>query len=278
MTLKLNLLSIMLLLLNASFLSTAARTYYVDINSIGGRSSDSNPGTITRPWKTAKKGFKSAKPGDTVYFRGGIYRQTKPITGGHFSHHATTDQRLIFKGYPGERPIITSLKRRNNPSFWKCETGNIYSTPLTPQTKPKTPLLGRIPHASQDGKPLKLMTDRNTNGTEKDLTGPGQWAKSIKTWKLYVWARGGGNPGNYLTEFTEFPTGGVNTISLAQGKHDDNEADYITFENLIIEGGYYPISIVTDYIEIKGCTIRNCYGDAIKVIGHKKTIIILNMV
>ncbi len=242
--------------------------YYVDLNGIGGPSSDSNPGTIDKPWKTVLKGFTSAKPGDTVLFREGIYRQTKPITGSHFSHDATAAKRITFRGYPGETAVITSLKLRNRTSYWKHEGGQVYSTPLTPQTS-STPAWARVPHASQGGVPLKLMTFRNADGTASDLTGPGQWVRNLKTWKLYVWARGGGNPGQYLTEFTEFPTGGVNTISLEESSNDDDEADYITFQDLTIEGAYYPISIVTDYVHLIGNTFRNCYGDAIKVIGHQ---------
>tara|TARA_Y100000310_G_C20701337_1_gene830227 strand:+ start:1489 stop:5334 length:3846 start_codon:yes stop_codon:yes gene_type:complete len=242
--------------------------YFVDMNSIGGQCSDSNPGTIDQPWCTVLKGFSSAQPGDTIYFRQGKYRQNITLLGSYFSHDATADNRIYFRGYPGEEAIITCLKLRNHPDNWTHEIGEIYSTPLTPQQLgPDNINIGRIPHVSQDGIPLRLMTERKVNGNANDLTGEGQWARSVDDWKLYVWAKGGGNPGDYKTEFCEFVKGGSNVIDI-QGKRnraeDDDEADYLTFENLIIEGGYYPISIETDYIHLINSTFRNSYGDGIK--------------
>jgi hypothetical protein len=260
--------------------------YYVDVDSIGGQCSEdpSQPGTITQPWCTAIKGFSSAKPGDTVYFRQGVYRQSETIGEWYFSKEADENHRLTFKGYQGEEVIITPQKLRNDPSYWTqcisqadCDNNpnweNIYSTDLTPQRLgPDNIKVVRISHASQDGMPLMLMTPHNENGGPEKLTGEGQWVRNVSNWKLYIWARRGGNPGNYLTEFTEFIYGGSSTIDIAPNGSragDNNEADYITFENFIIEGGYYPISVTTDYVELKNCIIRNCYGDGIKVGGAK---------
>jgi hypothetical protein len=51
-------------------------TYYVDINSIGGPCSDSNPGTITQPWQTISKANQVLEAGDMVYIRAGTYSIT----------------------------------------------------------------------------------------------------------------------------------------------------------------------------------------------------------
>jgi len=50
-----------------------AGTYYVDKDSIGGPSSDSNQGTITEPWETLGKANTTLTAGDTVYIRAGAY-------------------------------------------------------------------------------------------------------------------------------------------------------------------------------------------------------------
>lgn len=50
--------------------------YYVDANSIGGSCSDTNPGTITRPWCSISKANSTLQPGDTAYIRAGTYRET----------------------------------------------------------------------------------------------------------------------------------------------------------------------------------------------------------
>jgi hypothetical protein len=34
---------------------------------------DTNPGTFEEPWSTWQKAFETAKPGNVVYFRGGVY-------------------------------------------------------------------------------------------------------------------------------------------------------------------------------------------------------------
>lgn len=53
--------------------SAYATDYYVDINSVGGLCSDSNPGTIDQPWCTIAKANSDLQPGDTVHIREGTY-------------------------------------------------------------------------------------------------------------------------------------------------------------------------------------------------------------
>jgi hypothetical protein len=49
----------------------AGNVYYVDGDNLG--ASDSNAGTIDKPWKTIHKANQTLQPGDTVYIRGGTY-------------------------------------------------------------------------------------------------------------------------------------------------------------------------------------------------------------
>lgn len=76
----------------------SAKTYYV--STIG---NDSNPGTITQPWKTFSKAMMGTnRAGDTVLFRGGVYPAEGGmvvITGGNAGNRA------CFFNYPGEEPI-----------------------------------------------------------------------------------------------------------------------------------------------------------------------------
>jgi hypothetical protein len=259
-------LSVLLLLPLVSVNLVSGGEFYVDMNNISGPCSDDNPGTIDQPWCTVIKGVSSAMPGDTIYFREGVYRQTDVIHERYFAKNATADARLTFKGYPGEEAVITPMKLRNDTSYWTHEMGEVYSTPLIPQTLgPNNIGVGRIPNAAQDGIPLMLMTGYDTQGYPENLTGPGQWARSTDEWEMYIWANGGGNPGNYYTEITEFPNGGSTTFSIhANVSNDSNEADYLTFDGLVIEGGYYPLRLYTDYVEVKNCVIRKAYSDGIK--------------
>ena len=92
----------LLLFLLASSTAVWAKTYYVAPS--GG--SDSYAGTnIAQPWATWQKAFNTAMAGDTVYFRGGVWRgaTTAPlldptISRGHNGTHANLFVFLIILG------------------------------------------------------------------------------------------------------------------------------------------------------------------------------------
>ena len=249
----------------------SATTYYVATDG-----DDSALGTtVDEPWKTVVKAITTAGAGDTVYFRGGTYRTVKSATdsniisigttpGAMFSTAGDANNRITFKSYPEETAIITSMKLRDELSDWTLVRGNVYSTDLLEQEL-DTERVERVSNCSEDGVPLRLMTAYGDSGDENDLDGPGQWSRDINDHKLYVWSTDGNNPGTHQTEFSEFVHGGSSTIEIMRNpSDDDDEADYLTFEGLVIEGGLYPIDVFTDYIEIKNCVIRNSYGDGIK--------------
>jgi uncharacterized protein YjdB len=79
----------------------SAKTYYVA--PIG---SNSNPGTITRPWLAWSKAFTTAVAGDTVYFREGVYYVTGTGTYASISHSGSSGNPICFFNYPGEEPIL----------------------------------------------------------------------------------------------------------------------------------------------------------------------------
>jgi len=230
---------------------TRGKTFYVSPTG-----NDRNKGSLYRPWQTAANAFASVVPGDTVYFQQGIYRVTKDL-GRFLPANASRTKRISFKGYPGEVVILSSMQRRNSPRNWRRvgET-NIYWTPLKPGKR-----IQNVSHCSFNGVPLKLMTSfgnpHNCNGKPENLKGPGQWVRNVNENKLYVWAPDGKNPGLHNTDICEMARG-QNTIYLKEG------INYVTFENLVIEGGYYPLCIYSDYAEVKNCVIRNCYADGVK--------------
>lgn len=79
-----------------------ATTYYV--SPFG---SDINQGTKDKPWATWGRGFSSAHPGDTVYFRGGVYPMTvKNGSGYTITCDGAIGDTLCFFNYPGEFPIL----------------------------------------------------------------------------------------------------------------------------------------------------------------------------
>ena len=76
---------------------TGQTNYYVSTSG-----SDSNPGTISQPWKTIQHAANSVSAGDTVFVRGGTYNEVVTVnvsgsqTGGY----------ITFINYPGENPVV----------------------------------------------------------------------------------------------------------------------------------------------------------------------------
>ena len=236
--------------------------------------SDANKGTKAEPWGTLKHAFGRIQPGQTLYLKAGVYRQTESLGRG-LSHAATSGQRITIAADPEakSRPWISSLRSLQDTTKWTRWRGDIWYTSMVKDRK--TQAGGSVPLASQDHRPLNLMNPvvdgkQIANGDPAALTGPGQWVRSMTQRRIYVWARGGGNPGQYRVEYTDFPGGGGDTISLHENPaaDDTGEADYITFRGLGIEGGYYAMQINTDFVHIENCVIRNTYGDGLKVAGR----------
>ncbi len=91
--------------------SVNATTYYVDKDSIGGSCSDSNPGTITRPWCTIGKANQMLRAGDIAYIRAGTY--TENYQGYNVCIHPENSgvegAPITYKNYNGELVIIADV-------------------------------------------------------------------------------------------------------------------------------------------------------------------------
>ena len=64
--------------------------------------SDSNPGTISAPWKTIQHAANTVQAGDTVYVRGGLYSESVNIG----VSGSTGAGSVTFQSYPGETAIV----------------------------------------------------------------------------------------------------------------------------------------------------------------------------
>lgn len=86
-------------------LQARAATYYV---STAG--SDSNPGTISLPFRSIQRGVNAAaNPGDIVYLRGGVYQQGDPRVGSSqilIRNSGTAAAPITLASYPGEKAVI----------------------------------------------------------------------------------------------------------------------------------------------------------------------------
>lgn len=103
----------------AYIIKTYDADYYVAPNG-----NDLNPGTISSPWLTWQKAFDTAQPGDTVYYRGGIYPLTATDgTGiiydpsdGH-GNDGERNNRIYHLAYPGEKPILDCSNLATTPNY-----------------------------------------------------------------------------------------------------------------------------------------------------------------
>jgi hypothetical protein len=97
----------------------AAANYYVASNGVDGP----GRGTLANPFKTINYAANQSTltAGDTVYIRGGTYRETVNVgRSGNASHPIT------FMPYGGEHVTVTGLDVVN--STWSVDTGSVYKT------------------------------------------------------------------------------------------------------------------------------------------------------
>jgi hypothetical protein len=78
----------------------AGSTFYVATNG-----SDTASGSISAPWKTITRAVSTAKPGDTIQVRGGVYNETVKIT-----RSGTAALPIVLQSYPGEQAILDGKK------------------------------------------------------------------------------------------------------------------------------------------------------------------------
>jgi hypothetical protein len=72
--------------------------YFVATNGL-----DTNPGTITQPFKTISKGLTTIGANGLLYIRGGIYTNASKLS---LTQSGNPNNRIRIWGYPGERPIV----------------------------------------------------------------------------------------------------------------------------------------------------------------------------
>lgn len=73
-----------------------AKDYYVSKS----QGNNSNPGTLSQPFKTIQRGVNKLKAGDRLFVRGGVYNEQV------FIETASNGPQTIVQNYPGETPII----------------------------------------------------------------------------------------------------------------------------------------------------------------------------
>jgi hypothetical protein len=94
-----------------------AATYYISPSG-----SDSNPGSLSLPFRTIQRCANIAVGGDTCFIRTGTYRETvRP------SQSGSAGAPITFQAYPGDTVTLTGT---DPVTGWTVDSGSIYKAPL----------------------------------------------------------------------------------------------------------------------------------------------------
>lgn len=87
-----------------------AENYYVSHSG-----SDSNSGTLENPLATVQKAHDTARKGDVIYLRGGLY---KPTSQTKFKGEGSENAYIVLRSYPGEIPVIDGENIPDGTTTW----------------------------------------------------------------------------------------------------------------------------------------------------------------
>ena len=156
------------------------------------QASDDAPGTVERPWKTVAKAAETARAGDVVVIRGGVYRERVLVKAS-----GTAQAPIRFEAAPGEHVVVTGADRLTG---WRKadETRPIYSVAwphkfITWNRMMAHPadeyhrVIGRCEQVAVDGYLLRQVLSA-------DQLAPGAFFVDITNQILLVWDNGNRDP------------------------------------------------------------------------------------
>ena len=223
-----------------------AATYYVDEGNPAAR--DTGPGSAALPWKTIGRATSIVRPGDTVFIKQGVYRETVIL-----SRSGTAANPIMFAAYPGHegKAIINAAEPVSR--CHKCTgpedcAGNpnwqhIYVTDVAARARSHPDSNFAIRQVFQNGEPLRRsrypdvgwryptgISDPKRTFSDNTLSKPeGHFAGSVCHIKTAVW---------HLDQIpiTDFSRG---SFTLARGPRYDISTRF----------GYYVTSVVGEINE-----------------------------
>ena len=245
--------------------SLPAATYHVDALGLGGNPSDSNPGTAEKPWKSAMKAFTSASPGDMVIFRKGLYRMPRTLLTADLRLDPAEGRPFVFKALPGEEVIITVMKPVKA-GDWKRIGSTRAGQPIYAAPSGED---GRVVNLTEDGVPLARPFTSDPKLPHGDslpevISRPGEWAASLRDHRVMVCTTDGNPPGNRIEVCdVRGGNGGANLIDLQRDPANRCRNLRVVFENLILEGGNFGLTIRTGSVELRRCVLRKSFSDLV---------------
>jgi parallel beta-helix repeat protein len=167
-------------------------TYYVDTTG-----SDANTGkSLSLPFKTIQKSMNVAVAGDTVYVRGGVYREQVDV----FRGGGSADKMLNVLAYEKETPII---RGSDQVTGWVLHSGNIWKkTNWAYNSQQVFVGGGDSPSLQQIGMPKLYTTFEYPKPVGSGISSmvPGSFYYDASNLSLYVWLADGANPNHKMME------------------------------------------------------------------------------
>lgn len=206
-------------------LSIFSRNYYVSTSG-----ADSNPGTPESPYRTISRAASRIAPGDTVFIRGGVYREPVEI-----KRSGTASYPIVFTGYEDEEVIITGTDVYTDwtqeGEYWKLP----WTTPLpiaSFESKYKF-LASSLEEAQNHPNPNILRremvifqdTVMMTYSSKEDLVPGSFWVEGEADNPVAIWAK---FPGN------QSPDGKTVECSVRGTAINTNNSSYIHFRKLTL--------------------------------------------
>jgi parallel beta-helix repeat protein len=170
-------------------------TYYVDT-----KGNNANSGTsLNYPFKTIQKSMDTAVAGDTIYVRGGVYREQVDVYRGGGSG---PDKMLRVLAYEKEVPII---RGSDQVTGWTLHSGNIWKkTNWAYNSQQVFVGGGDSPSLQQIGMPALYTTFEYPKpvGSSVNSMVPGSFYYDALNKTLYVWLADGADPNFRMVEAT----------------------------------------------------------------------------
>jgi hypothetical protein len=102
------------------------------------------------------------------------------------------------------------------------------------------------------------------------ITGPGEWASSIRQGRVYLCTTNGEPPGDSVELCDVRGPGGSGTlVSLERDKEDRCRNLRLVFENLTFETGSHGLLIRTGFVELRRCVLRKSFGDLLNTLSGR---------
>jgi hypothetical protein len=231
---------------------SAAATYYVapnGNNNWSGRLSTPNAQQTDGPWRTIQYAANATQPGDTVYVRGGTYKEWVWI---ETNRSGTAASPKVFAAYPGETPTLDGAVY---PTAWQNYSGSIWQVDAS-----------NIDF-NWEGQARLVWEDdvwlRHANSLGAMTAGT--WWYNTATRRLYVWLHAGDDPHSHQ----------IAVMSL-RNAFRLNVASWITIDGFHIVHYYRGIdqsdSVVNQGRSMEGLTVQNCtiehVGEGIGLAGN----------